>query len=168
MISLIETSRQVDQDGHPICPLCERGINFYKNGFNGPRRLNQFKFHCIKCNLDFLLSFGIWLDDERNPKLKGIQEHFGAEEHDNWCKTPASAIKLLKTGMVTRISLDYDLGPSVGTGLIVAEYIREQTLSHNMNEMKISLHTHHLTGKLEMKKVLRDIREYWIKRIVRA
>src|SRR5439155_2676500 len=44
----------------------------------------------------------VWLDDRRSP--------YPDPDSWTWVRTPAEAIELLKTGEVTEISLDHDLG----------------------------------------------------------
>jgi hypothetical protein len=44
----------------------------------------------------------VWLDDRRSP--------YPRPEEWVWVRTPAEAIRLLKTGEVNELSLDHDLG----------------------------------------------------------
>jgi hypothetical protein len=63
----------------------------------------------------------VWLDDRRPPHPK--------PDEWVWVRTPAEAIELLKTGEVSELSLDHDLGLLDGereeTGYDVVTWIEE-------------------------------------------
>ena len=64
----------------------------------------------------------VYLDDERTTP-------------DGWVRTywPEEAIALLKTGAVTEISLDHDLGDDAhGTGYSVLLWLEEQVAVHGV------------------------------------
>lgn len=61
----------------------------------------------------------VWLDDIRDPSLF-------VEDKRIWVKTYQEAINLLKTGEVTHISLDHDLGVGrKGSGYDVVVWMEE-------------------------------------------
>lgn len=67
----------------------------------------------------------VWLDDQwddpETPNRRPPSKYWTP------CKTASEAIQLLKTGSVTRISFDHDLGDeeTCGSGYDVAKYIEE-------------------------------------------
>lgn len=75
------------------------------------------------------MTIRIWLDDERDPRDLGIQQHFGAHGDEVWVKTVAEAVALLQQhhGSVESISLDNDLGipGSEHEGFRVAQFLEE-------------------------------------------
>ena len=71
-------------------------------------------------------------------------------------KTPAQAIAILETGMVSQISLDHDLGDdeNIGTGYDVVLWLEEQVFLHGNMDVcpdKISVHSANVSarGKME-------------------
>lgn len=58
----------------------------------------------------------IWLDDRRQPPRAGWL----------WVKSAEEAIRVLKAGRVTILSLDHDLGEGEKTGMDVLNWIEEQ------------------------------------------
>jgi hypothetical protein len=93
----------------------------------------------------------IWLDDERP---------MPEDEYDLHVRESAEAIKLLKTNKVTKISLDWDLGP-YGNGMTVAEFIRDSAKNGSLNRLKCFVHTGHPSAFLEMSKLLIEADQYW-------
>ena len=92
----------------------------------------------------------VYLDDERTPP-------------EGWVlvKTPAQAIALLETGMVSHLSLDHDLGDdeNVGTGYDVVLWMEEQFFLHSyLPPQNITVHSANISarGKMEagIKKLL--------------
>jgi hypothetical protein len=84
----------------------------------------------------------VYLDDER-PAPEG------------WVrvKTPASAIALLETGMVSHLSLDHDLGDdeNVGTGYDVVLWMEEQFfLNHYLPPENITVHSANVSARVKM------------------
>ena len=76
---------------------------------------------------EFLLQEGIeiFLDDDRDPSDPSVQEDFGARPGMVWVKTVPQAKEYLKTGQVSFISFDNDLGlPEEGRHL--ANWIESQ------------------------------------------
>jgi len=92
----------------------------------------------------------VWLDDERNMP----------QGYDVHVKTASEAIKLIKTGQVTAISLDHDLGAEEnGTGYDVAKYILEQAFLDTIPRIRCKLHTMNPVGRENMAAALRQAME---------
>ena len=107
-------------------------------------------------------TISLWLDDERDPTDPTIQQYFRATGYEVWVKTAHEAIELLKTGRVTRISLDHDLGPeSAGTGMDVAKWIEENAFSGNLKRLRWSLHSQNPIGIRNMAIAMRKADKYW-------
>lgn len=72
---------------------------------------------------------------------------------------PEEVIELLKTGNVSEISLDHDLGDDEhGTGNDVITWIEEQVFLHDFVPPKISLHTDNASAR---KKMSAGINQIW-------
>lgn len=95
----------------------------------------------------------VWLDD-----LRPIREGF-----DVWAKTAPKAIELLKTGNVTYISLDHDLGEDYGcgTGYDVACFIEEQAYFNTMSRLDWNVHSANPVGAANMERALMQANAYW-------
>ncbi|CEO41595.1 hypothetical protein C0Z01_14685 [Photobacterium kishitanii] len=89
----------------------------------------------------------VFLDDERVTP-------------NNWIRVywPDEAIKLLKTGHVTEISLDHDLGDDErGTGYDVILWIEEAVYTQNFKPPKISVHSANSSARIKMESGIRNI-----------
>ena len=86
------------------------------------------------------------------------------EEYDVLVKSAGEAIELLKTGKVTEISLDFDLGIGVETGYAVAKWIEENAVSGQLDKIRVRLHTLSYDGKLMMQECLRNSHRAWMDR----
>jgi hypothetical protein len=78
----------------------------------------------------------IYLDDERTPKSEGW----------NIVRDAETAIKLLKSGVVTEISLDHDLGTEL-TGYDVATAIEELVFFKKIKCPKWNVHSANPVGQ---------------------
>ena len=87
----------------------------------------------------------IYLDDIREPPIGWKLVHW-----------PDEAIELLKTGQVTHISLDHDLGDDKkGTGYDVILWMEEAVAISNFKLPKyISIHSANPVGKERMQRAL--------------
>lgn len=92
----------------------------------------------------------VWLDDERP-----MPEHF-----DVHVKTAEEAIALLKTGQVTEISLDHDLGYEK-TGYDVAKFIEESAYNETLKPLHLLIHTANPEGRKNIAFALRNAMRYW-------
>ena len=82
----------------------------------------------------------VFLDDLRTPPDGWI--------HVYW---PDEAIELLKTGEVTEISLDHDLGDDDrGTGYDVVLWIEEAAVTAGFKPPKITVHSANSAARLRM------------------
>ncbi len=92
----------------------------------------------------------VYLDDERKAP-------------NGWklVKTPKEAIKLLKSGKVSEISLDHDLGDDdkIGTGYDVLLYIEQQVYLHDYIPPKIKIHTANVSARIKMEAALHNIKK---------
>jgi hypothetical protein len=89
----------------------------------------------------------VYLDDQRSTP-------------DGWTRVywPDEAIKLLKSGKVKEISLDYDLGDDErGTGYDVVLWIEEQVVQYGFAPPKISVHSANMLARSRMEASIRAI-----------
>ena len=90
----------------------------------------------------------VYLYDERSPP-------------DGWAlvRWPDEAIELLKTGKVTHLSLDHDLGDDErGTGYDVLLWLEEQVLAHGFQPpAKIKIHSANSGARPKMEAAIRSI-----------
>ena len=89
----------------------------------------------------------VYLDDQRSTP-------------DGWTRVywPDEAIKLLKSGNVEEISLDYDLGDDErGTGYDVVLWIEEQAALHGFMPPKISVHSANVLARSRMEATIKAI-----------
>jgi hypothetical protein len=95
----------------------------------------------------------VWLDDER-PMPSDFDIHV---------RTADEAIELLKTGKVTFISLDHDLGDQgQATGYKVAKFIEEAAYHNSIPRLRVYFHTMNPVGKANMKAAIRQAYLYWM------
>ena len=89
----------------------------------------------------------VYLDDERATP-------------DGWTRVywPSEAIELLKSGQVTEISLDHDLGDDErGTGYDVVLWIEERVALQGFIPPKISVHSANVSARAKMEAGIRAI-----------
>ena len=89
----------------------------------------------------------VYLDDERATP-------------DGWTRVywPSEAIELLKSGQVSEISLDHDLGDDErGTGYDVVLWIEEQVVLHGFVPPQISVHSANVSARAKMESGIRAI-----------
>ena len=93
----------------------------------------------------------VYLDDIRIPTKDWIL-----------VKWPDEAIKLLKTGKVTEISLDHDLGNDrKGTGNDVILWIEEKVINSSFIPPKIHIHTANSSARSKMEKGVKSILKHY-------
>lgn len=96
----------------------------------------------------------IWLDDVRLPP-DGYSIHVG---------TAHGAIGILRTGMVTFISFDHDLGPDEnGTGYDVAKWIEENAYSGLLRSIEWEIHSANPIGRNNIEKAMLNAKKFWNK-----
>lgn len=92
----------------------------------------------------------VWLDDERPMP----------PEFDIWLRTADSAIRILRVGGITRISLDHDLGEKL-TGYDVAKFIEEAAYKKTLAPMEVTIHSANAVGRKNMEVAIRRANMYW-------
>jgi len=102
----------------------------------------------------------LWLDDERDPNNRKIQELFGAEPDMIWVKTADAAISRLKSNNVAWVSLDHDLGTKQ-TGYDVAKWIEERAYYGELSPLTWTIHSANIEGARLMRAALVKADEYW-------
>lgn len=103
----------------------------------------------------------VWLDDLRDPRLASIQAGYGAEGNEVWVKTVEEAIALLKTGRVTWISLDNDLGEGVEEGYTVACFIEEAAYFGTLGRLEVYAHSDNSVANPKMRQAIKNAQRYW-------
>ena len=89
----------------------------------------------------------VFLDDERTPPKGWILVRW-----------PEEAIDLLKTGKVSEISLDHDLGDDEhGTGNDVILWIEEQVVTNSFSPPKITVHSSNASARKKMEAGIKSI-----------
>ena len=78
---------------------------------------------------------------------------------EGWIRVrrPEEAINLLKTGEVTHISLDHDLGENMGTGYDVLKWIEEKIVTEGFPSPNIEIHTANPAARQRMELAVRKI-----------
>lgn len=79
---------------------------------------------------------------------------------EGWTRVywPSEAVELLKSGRVTEISLDHDLGNDErGTGYEVVLWIEEQVVLHGFVPPKMSVHSANVSARTKMEAGIRAI-----------
>lgn len=75
------------------------------------------------------------------------------------CYWPQEVIDLLKTGLVTHVSLDHDLGDDdIGTGYDVLLWIEEQTALHGFTPPSMTIHSDNSQGIQKMRLAISSIK----------
>jgi Cyclic-phosphate processing Receiver domain len=100
----------------------------------------------------------VWLDDLR-PAPPGFDVHV---------TTANEAIALLKTGSVTHLSLDHDLGdPANGTGYEVARWVEEHAFrwaeqaADGLPPLTWNIHSQNPVGVENMTRAMRNADRFW-------
>lgn len=89
----------------------------------------------------------VYLDDERATPAGWMRVYW-----------PSEAIELLRTGKVTELSLDHDLGDDLrGTGYDVVLWIEEQVTLHGFVPPVISVHSANVSARGKMEAGIRAI-----------
>ena len=92
----------------------------------------------------------VFLDDERRAPSGWILVRW-----------PEDAIRLLKTGRVTDISLDHDLGDDEhGTGNDVVLWIEEQVFTKGFKAPKMKVHSANSSARKKMEMGIKSIQRF--------
>jgi len=102
----------------------------------------------------------IWLDDERDPSDEFIQGEYNADKDMVWVKTAEEAIQLLKTGKITYISLDHDLGQEK-TGYDVAKWIEKKAFDNMLLPLEWHIHTDNMVGYKNIMTAMMNADRFW-------
>jgi hypothetical protein len=95
----------------------------------------------------------VYLDDERTTPRGWVRVYW-----------PEEAIELLKTGKVTEVSLDHDLGDDEhGTGYDVVLWIEEAVIVNGFIAPKIKVHSSNPSARLKMELGISNIAKYLVK-----
>jgi len=97
-------------------------------------------------------SIRLWLDDLRLMK----------PEYNFHAKTAQEAIEVLKSGKVTHISFDHDLGPEeAGTGYDVAKWIEEAAYNNEIQPLEWQIHSANPIGAKNIEKAMMSAERFW-------
>ena len=133
-------------------------------GFSGNRRMNLAFRHDIPLKVwlvgqkkSMKLSFGIrlFVDDLRDPKEYGLDDAV-------WVKSYGEAVDRLKTGNVSWISFDHDLGEGK-SGYDVAKYIEESVHEGNMPCPEWQIHSANPTGRKNIERAMKSAERFKMK-----
>lgn len=102
----------------------------------------------------------IWLDDVRDPTDPEIQELFGAEGDEIWCKTVKAAAELLITGDVISISFDHDL-QSHKTGYDLAKWIERKAHNGELKPISWRVHSKNAEGANNIRRAMGNADKFW-------
>lgn len=104
----------------------------------------------------------LWLDDLRDPDELNIQEAFGAEPGMVWVKTAREAIAALKSGNVSYISFDHDLGAaSFSSGYDIAKWIEQSAWYGSLTRLAWTIHTQNPVGRARILAAMTNADLYW-------
>ncbi|MEC4723509.1 cyclic-phosphate processing receiver domain-containing protein [Noviherbaspirillum sp. CPCC 100848] len=89
----------------------------------------------------------VYLDDERTTPEGWLRAYW-----------PDEVIDLLKSGQVTELSLDHDLGDDErGTGYTVLLWLEEEVVVHGMKPPRITVHSANSSARLKMEAAIASI-----------
>lgn len=95
----------------------------------------------------------IWLDDIREPPVKGNWV---------WMKSGEEVIEALKNTEVKEISFDHDLGEDRMTGYDVAKWIEEQASQGLIDPIIWKVHSANPVGKKNIEAAMKSAEKFWI------
>lgn len=102
----------------------------------------------------------MWLDDERDPKDPFIVQNFGSNPNMIWVKSVPEAVEVLKTGQVTHLSFDNDLGlPEEGKDL--ARWIEEQAFNNRIPQIIWKIHSMNGAASKEIARAMQSADRFW-------
>lgn len=100
----------------------------------------------------------IWLDDLCNDK---DTDRFTPEGFIG-CQTALQACRLIKTGQVTYISFDHDLGNDQGfDGYLVARYIEKLAYFDKIPKLRYDIHSSNPVGRDNIVRAMASAERYW-------
>jgi len=94
----------------------------------------------------------LWLDDVRSMP----------SPYNFHAKTSQEAIEKLKTGKVTHMSFDHDLGPEeAGTGYDVAKWIEEAAYNKEISKIAWRVHSANPIGAKNIERAMQSAERFW-------
>ena len=148
------------------CPCCSHTRIAYSIGDRSTRTNDRLE--CLECGLvmetdyESYSAFKKWNTRPIGAAWKVFLDDL-RETPDGWVHTywPEDAIELLKTGNVTELSLDHDLGDDEhGTGYDVLLWLEEHVVLHGFNPPKITVHSANSSARLKMEAAIQSIERH--------
>lgn len=95
----------------------------------------------------------LWIDDIRDMPA----------DFDVWAKNYEEAVSALKTGKVTQVSFDHDLGDARAfTGYDIARWIEEQSYLGNFKKVSWDIHSANPVGRKNIEAAMNNAAKWWI------
>ena len=110
-------------------------------------------------NVNYKIS--LWLDDERNPKEKFIQQNFGAIGNEIWVKSVEEAKQYLSKQNVVSISFDNDLGENMPVGYDLAKWIEEMAFNKELPQLSWKIHSANPQGQKYIRLAMQNADKFW-------
>ena len=98
----------------------------------------------------------LWIDDIREMP----------EDFDVWAKTANEALNILKSGKVTHVSFDHDLGDVMdgdATGYDVAKWVEEQAYHGKIDPFTYAVHSANTVGASKIRVAMWNAERFWNK-----
>jgi hypothetical protein len=83
------------------------------------------------------------------------------KDYDVHVKTAQHAINIIKTGCVTHISFDHDLGDGNGKGYDVASHIEQAAYCNEIPRIVWDVHSQNVPGTLSISLAMRQADKFW-------
>lgn len=78
------------------------------------------------------------------------------------CKTPLQACRFLKSGKVTHVSFDHDLGDDViGSGYTIARYVEKLAYNRKIPRLSWSIHSSNPVGSKAIHQAMMNAEKFW-------
>jgi hypothetical protein len=94
----------------------------------------------------------LWIDDD--------EEHRKPPKGWIWAKTLAEALEIVKTGKVTHISFDHDLGGD-DKSMPVAWFIEDAAFHGTMKPPEWRIHSANPVGRANLEATMKSAMRYW-------
>jgi hypothetical protein len=103
----------------------------------------------------------LWLDDEREAPVRFTC--FSTTCDWTVARNAQDAITFLKTGLVTEISFDHDLGPRehYGDGYDVAKWIEEAAFEGRIPRIIWRVHSGNAVGRSQIYMAMKNANDFW-------
>ncbi len=102
----------------------------------------------------------LWIDDQLNEKDMPARW-----TPPGWTgvKTTLGACRLIKTGKVTAVNFDHDLGEGNGSGYIIARYIEKLAYERKIGRIEWFVHSGNPTGASNIERAMKSAEKFWSK-----